>query len=181
MVSHALVVPERPVPSARDTDGGGKPLTHHSSTRRTGGTAVTGKTRILPIAAALAVLICSVLLYPQPLSTVTSLGKAGETILSPYVFRSLLQQIETPGTGEQVLPPPVRSMLALVRSNRVSSFRYSEAIGANEEVRQRLLEGALPSRYVPTAAYLLLVGGEQVPPACSTVASREGVILVHCP
>jgi len=142
---------------------------------------VTGKTRILPIAAALAVLICSVLLYPQPLSTVTSLGKAGETILSPYVFRSLLQQIETPGTGEQVLPPPVRSMLALVRSNRVSSFRYSEAIGANEEVRQRLLEGALPSRYVPTAAYLLLVGGEQVPPACSTVASREGVILVHCP
>jgi hypothetical protein len=142
---------------------------------------MTGKTRILPMAAALAVLICSVLLYPQSLRTVTLLGKAGETILSPQVFVSLLQQTGTAGAGEQVLPPPVRSMLALVRSNRVPSFRYSEAIAGNEEIRQRLLEGALPSRYAPTASYLLLFNGEKVPPACSTVASREGVFLVHCP
>jgi len=181
MVPHASVVPDCHAHQADRTDGEVMPLAHHASTRSEGGTAATGKTPVLAMAAALAVLISSVLLFPNPFRTIASLGNAGETILSPGIVRSLLQQTGTPGTGEQVLPPPVRSMLALLRSNRVPSFRYSAAIAANEEIRQRLLEGALPLRYVPTASYLLLVGGEQVPPACPIVASREGVFLVHCP
>jgi len=142
---------------------------------------MTRRSRIIPLTAVLTVLVISTMLYPQIMSTLKVLGQASQTFLSPELFRSLLRQTGTPLAGEQVLPPPVQSMLALIRSNRVASFRYSEAIGANEEIRQRLIEGAFPARYEPKAPYLLLVGGEQLPPACKPVASQEGVLLVQCP
>jgi hypothetical protein len=142
---------------------------------------VNVKGGVTPLLTALVVLVISINVHPEVFATLKVLGQAGDVLLSPDRLGSFLQQAGTPLAGEEVLPPPVRAMIHLIRSNQITSFSYSKAIGANEEIRQRLLEGAFPARYVPGAAQLLLVSGEQAPPSCKAVAAWGGVLLVHCP
>ncbi|MDA8100697.1 MAG: hypothetical protein M0042_13860 [Nitrospiraceae bacterium] len=139
------------------------------------------KSRVIPPAVALAVIILTVILYPQPLNTLQALGQAGETLFSPDLFLQLARQAGTPRAGEQVLPPQVQAMLFLLRTNNVTSYCYSASIGKNEEIRQRLIEGALPARFRETAPYVLMIESEQAPRPCRSLASREGVLLVYCP
>ena len=142
---------------------------------------MTWKSRFIPIAATTAVLVISAFLYPQTVQTLNILGRAGELLLSPKSLISRSLQMQTPQAGEQVLPPAVQSMLALLRTNGISTYRYSETIAANEEIRQRLIEGAFPVRYDAASFSHLRINGEEATPGCKPLASREGVALVHCP
>lgn len=93
-----------------------------------------------------------------------------------------LKEWSLPRSGEAGLPPNVRTMIALLRENRVSEFRYSEGVahGPDEAVRQRLAEGAYPIRLAPGSRHLVLVLPEALPAHCRAVATRQEVILADC-
>jgi hypothetical protein len=84
--------------------------------------------------------------------------------------------------GETVLPARVQAMLALLRDNRVESFRYSDAIAhdADTSVVQRIAESAYPIRVRREAQSLLLLPTDALDPRCRVVARRQEVVLAHC-
>jgi hypothetical protein len=88
----------------------------------------------------------------------------------------------TEGAGEDLLAPRVRAMLALLRDNRVESFRYSAAIAsdADASVVQRIAESAYPIRVKQDAKDLLLLSDESLAPHCKAVASKLEVVLARC-
>ena len=102
-------------------------------------------------------------------------------VLASGDLGQFLAQAGTPGAGEQVLPPPAKAGIALLRSFRVAAFRISPALGQDVEVRQRLVEGAYPVRCSDSAPYLLQLAGEPLAPQCSRLSSTGGIDLVHCP
>ena len=85
--------------------------------------------------------------------------------------------------GEAVLPPKVRSIIALLREHHVTEFRYSDRIAKDpdESLPQRLAEGAYPIVLRPEAKDVVLAADEPVSAACTALGSREGVALVRCP
>ena len=87
-----------------------------------------------------------------------------------------------PGAGESVLPAKVRTMIALLRENHVSEFRYSDAIARDpdESVPQRLAEGAYPIRQAAQARHVLLAPPDVLPANCRAVAARQEVVLADC-
>jgi hypothetical protein len=140
------------------------------------------KSRYAHIAILLALVFLSFILFPQAIRTFIGLHRTAWTIITNSTLSiSLVKQIQTPLTGEQALPPPVQSMIALLRSNQIEFFRYSETIEKNEEFRQRVIEGALPIRYAPNAHHLILFTGEPLPQNCWPIAGQEGVTLAYCP
>jgi hypothetical protein len=72
-------------------------------------------------------------------------------------------------------------MIALLRENRVTEFRYSETIARDsDEVRQRLAEGAYPIRISARARHVLMARTEAMPAQCRLLASGLEVVLVDC-
>lgn len=94
----------------------------------------------------------------------------------------LLQEWRTGRAGETVLPPKVQAMLALLRENRVESYRYSDTIAQDPDtsVVQRIAEGAYPIRWSANARHVLLSSSEPLVAMCKAVASRQEVVLAHC-
>jgi hypothetical protein len=101
-----------------------------------------------------------------------------------WSHRATLQQDwKTARSGEEVLAPKVRTMLALLREQRVESFRYSRAIAHEPDasVIQRIAESAYPIRLTPTARHLLALSGEPLDPGCKVLASQQEVVIAACP
>ena len=89
----------------------------------------------------------------------------------------------TARTGEVGLPQEVRTMIAMLRDNHVMEFRYSEAIvpQSDDNLTQRLAEGAYPIRINVEAHHVLASASETLAQGCLVLASREGIVLAHCP
>jgi hypothetical protein len=94
--------------------------------------------------------------------------------------KSALRDLVTPNSGEQVLPPLVRDMLALLRRRNIQEYALSQEISADMLLYQRIIESAFPRRMVPTAPYLLVQVGEQLPAKCRQVTAERGIQLVAC-
>jgi hypothetical protein len=95
------------------------------------------------------------------------------------------EALGTPDSGRAVLSEPVLRMIDLLREHGVERYRYSERIGADRFVSQRLIEGAWPIRFQPDAAFLVSYLSEASD--CEAVdqrprSSREGseVALARC-
>jgi uncharacterized membrane protein YbhN (UPF0104 family) len=93
---------------------------------------------------------------------------------------SALGDLVTSNSGEQVLPPLVREMLALLRQRDILEYALSPQIAADLLLNQRIIESAFPRRVVPTAPYLLARVGEQLPPKCGPLAVEMGIQLAWC-
>lgn len=94
--------------------------------------------------------------------------------------KSALRDLVTPNSGEQVLPPLVRDMLALLRRRNIQEYALSLQISADLPLYQRIIELAFPRRVAPTAPYLLARVGEQLPAQCRPVVIEGGVQLAAC-
>jgi hypothetical protein len=94
--------------------------------------------------------------------------------------RSMLRDLVTPNSGEYVLPPPVRDMLALLRQREIQEYALSPQISADVLLNQRIIESAFPRRMVPTSPYLLTRVGEQLPAKCRPMAVEKGIQLAAC-
>ena len=92
------------------------------------------------------------------------------------------QEWRTERAGESLLSGQVQAMLALLRDNRVESFRYSNAIASDADTSlvQRIAESAYPIRLKQDAKDLLLLSTEALDARCKPVASRLEVVLAHC-
>jgi hypothetical protein len=94
--------------------------------------------------------------------------------------RSAFRDLVTPNSGEQVLPPLVRDMLALLRQHGVQEYAVSPQISTDPLLHQRIVESAFPKMMVPTAPYLLARVGEPLPANCRPMAVEKGIELAAC-
>lgn len=95
---------------------------------------------------------------------------------------ALLLEWRTEHAGETVLAPTVQTMIALLRENQVTAFRYSDAVARDPDasVKQRLAEAPYPIRLEADAKHLLMLASEGFG-NCEPVAARQEVILARCP
>jgi hypothetical protein len=105
-----------------------------------------------------------------------------------YLIRDpggVVEGLDTPGSGRDVLPESVLRMVDLLRQHGVESYRYSERIAEDRHRSQRLIEGAWPIRFQPDARFLLSYLSEETD--CEAVGHHpasseegEGVRLARC-
>jgi hypothetical protein len=84
--------------------------------------------------------------------------------------------------GEDMLSDKVQAMLALLRKNRVETFRYSAGIAANpdQSAVQRIAEAAYPIRLRDNAKDLLALAHEPLDPGCTEIDRKLEVVLARC-
>lgn len=94
----------------------------------------------------------------------------------------VLQEWRTERAGEGALAAKVQAMLALLRDNRVETFRYSAGIASDPDpsVVQRIAEAAYPIRFGPDARDLLQLASEPLDPRCTELARNQEVLLARC-
>lgn len=94
------------------------------------------------------------------------------------------RHLRTPAAGEQLLPELILVAMDLLRANEIDAYRYSAAIGADQAVRQRLIEGVWPIRYRPDASVVVSYLAE--PNKCRVISERSlagpagGLRLARC-
>jgi hypothetical protein len=101
-------------------------------------------------------------------------------LLDSQQLRSASRNLVTPNSGEEVLPPLVREMLALLRKHDIFEYAISPEISAGGVLPQRLIESAFPKRMMPTAHYLLALAEEPLPPTCRRLDAEGGVEVAAC-
>ena len=123
-----------------------------------------------------------VILYRPPI------GKSIENLLRSTFhavrdFRSFYMNLETPNSGEQVLPAAVREMLALLRTHGLASYRVSEGIMTSEGtlIYQRIVESAWPRRIDPKSRHEFRFVSEPATSGCAEIERKREVALVLCP
>jgi PA14 domain-containing protein len=110
--------------------------------------------------------------------TVTDLHRTTALMLSRRdAFQS---DLETPGSGDFVLPDRVREVSAMLARHDIQRFRISDTIAGNAWVLQQTVATAWPRRLEPNADALFVLNDEPIPSSCSLVESRTEVSLVHC-
>ncbi len=127
------------------------------------------------------IIILSIVLFPITIRTAKQLNSSIAGIITHCAFGDLARQITTPNSGLHILPPKAQAGIRLLQERRLDSFRLSPAIARDEEIKQRLTEGAYPIRVLDKSAHCLLFSNEQVPSGCVVVSRTQEVILASCP
>lgn len=94
--------------------------------------------------------------------------------------QAAFHDLVTPSSGEQVLPPAVRDMLALLRKNDIKEYALSPQISADPLLHQRIVESAFPRKMLPRGTYLLALPREELPARCSPLANEEEAQVAAC-
>jgi len=136
--------------------------------------------------AILVVTLCSFYFFPIVLDRFIDQHRFVWKILSDYqsLFSNSLPSNIDPriaNSGEGILPEPARIMIRLLRSSNAEFYRYSKAIGRNDLIKQRLVEGAYPLRFSETAHHLLYFNWESLPEGCFSLTNEKGINLAYCP
>ena len=101
---------------------------------------------------------------------------------APHDYAQFERRLATPRSGEQVLPPPVRAAVGLLREHGATGYFASPGLRANAGWHQRLTEGAWPIRPRDDAFYEVSLADE--PTSCRALAVSEGatpeVRLARC-
>lgn len=92
-------------------------------------------------------------------------------------------QIETPGSGEYVLPGRVQEMLSILRKEGRGVKRYALSPRLAEDLWtfQVMVSSAWPLRLEPAAKARFVLSVEGLPTGCFVVGRREEVLLAYCP
>jgi len=133
------------------------------------------------IIAILLIAVLSIFLFPQTVRTVMYLNMTWWTEIQKNGLVSLSSEFVTARSGEYVLPPPVQAILAMLRAQNVNTYRYSQRIRQDEEIRQRLIEGAYPILFSENAPFLVHFADEPIAKTCQPVTSMRGAALAYCP
>jgi hypothetical protein len=95
-------------------------------------------------------------------------------------FRAL---VETPGSGQEVLPWQVREMLAMLdgAGRGVRKYDISDGIASSEWTRQQLVASTWPRRMERGAKVRFQLTTEPLPDGCHVIAGRKETLLAYCP
>lgn len=90
-------------------------------------------------------------------------------------------RLNTPRSGEDVLPVSVREMVSMLEAHEVERYVVSDEVVADVWAYQQIIASAWPRRLEPDARARFMLNTEPAMPGCSLVESRTAVSLVHCP
>ncbi len=120
--------------------------------------------------------------FPLIPDTFLNLHQVGWRVVTDNEGRArVFSDLTKARSGEHVLPEEVQTMIGLLREYDADSFRFSPGIRDNEEIMQRLVEGAYPLQVSPAAHFFLHTEQEPVPAACRPVKTIRGISLAYCP
>lgn len=92
-----------------------------------------------------------------------------------------LSKLFTPGSGQEVLPPKVLTMISILKENGIESYRLSDEFSDDVVIYQRIVEGAWPIRLEETSPFVLIAIDERVTyQDCKIIDEKEDVVLVNC-
>ena len=92
-----------------------------------------------------------------------------------------LSKLFTPGSGQEVLPPKVLTMLSILKENGIESYRLSDDFSNDVVIYQRIVEGAWPIKLEETSPFVLIAIDERVDyQDCKIIDEKEDVVLVNC-
>ena len=96
-------------------------------------------------------------------------------------FGAFHANLNTPLSGEYVLPASVLEMLAMLRTHGIERYQISDTIAADAWVAQQIVVSAWPRKLERDARARFVHNAEPVPAACRLIEKRREVTLVHCP
>lgn len=108
------------------------------------------------------------------------LGPLESRASGPWSIERFSEILKPHGGEERVLPPRVKTMVDLLRANKVETFTVSSKIAVDPLMNQRVTEGAVPAVKVAGSPNLLLLE-EPLPEGCRAIGEKGGVILARCP
>jgi hypothetical protein len=114
-------------------------------------------------------------------ATTRELHRSAYSALAAHqAFRA---NLDTPGSGEDVLPVRVREGLSILGNEGSGVRRYamSAGISGNLWVFQQMVASAWPRKLESGAEARFQLVSEPLPPGCSVIASRKEVLLAYCP
>lgn len=86
-----------------------------------------------------------------------------------------------PFTGQNILPSTVQNALALLRSERIMTFRCSHQLCDPPDIGQRMVESAYPIQANELSKNRIWLAAEPTPPGCQIRRTQENVVLGICP
>jgi hypothetical protein len=121
------------------------------------------------------------LLFKSIAITFADLHKtAVTTVRRIQAFQS---DLNTPGSGEHVLPLAVQDTLAILRGRgrAVKTYQLSESLTADEWVLQQMIASVWPRKLEKGAMARFVLNTDPVVPGCTVIDKRSTVSLVYCP
>ena len=85
-----------------------------------------------------------------------------------------------PYGGERLLPPPVQTILALLREHHVTAYTALRHLDRKGNIWLLVVVSAWPIRADPAAPWYLARADEALPAGCHAVAEQEGITLARC-
>jgi hypothetical protein len=112
-------------------------------------------------------------------TTIQSLHDALAGSLADFaVFQA---RINTPRSGEDVLPNSVREIVAMLDEHRVDRYQLSQALANDTWVFQQIVASAWPRKLEGDAPVRFVLNTEPTVTGCSLVARLAEISLVRCP
>jgi hypothetical protein len=97
-------------------------------------------------------------------------------------IQSVLTEISTPNSGEEIMPKKIQRMLSLLRTNDIAGYQLSEGIALDSTFIQRITESAWPIKNDDASPYYLcLIEEINTNPNCTVIDQRKDVALEYCP
>ncbi len=98
-------------------------------------------------------------------------------------FRAFQADLNTPRSGEQVLPIQVQEALTILRGRgrAVKRYQLSDSMAANDWVLQQMVASAWPRKLEKGATARFVLNTDPVIPGCTLVDRQREVSLVYCP
>ncbi len=88
--------------------------------------------------------------------------------------------LTAPFAGEDALPPKVRAMIGIARRRGLPSYVLAPTLAADNEVMQRMTEGAWPVRPDATSRHRFLARTEALPAGCLEQEAEAEVVYARC-
>lgn len=98
-------------------------------------------------------------------------------------YRDFQVDLNTPASGEYVLPVWVQDALVILRGRGRAVKRYdlSPSFYANDWVLQQMVVAAWPRRLERRATARFVLKSDPVEPGCTVIDTQREVSLVYCP
>ena len=123
-----------------------------------------------------------VFLYKPPIvETVGNLFRSSYHVVRD--FSSFQTNLQTPHSGEQVLPPAVQEMLTFIRAYHLKNYQISEEISTAENglIYQRIIESAWPIKMDPKSKNRFIFVSERDSTFdCVEKERKKEIALVCC-
>ena len=96
-------------------------------------------------------------------------------------FKAFQSNINTPQTGEYILPLRVQEMLAMLRGHGVEQYRVSSSIAEDAWGFQQIVASGWPRKLEKEAKAVFVLNAEPVTPGCHLIEKQTEVSFVYCP